>query len=357
MTAVIYNRVSSPSQNTYGKTVSLAMQESICNKFAHDNKLRIVQIMKEIRRASGTSSPLLKKLIENTRTKNILFMDVSRFSRNVDKGLEVASKAIANGIKLIFIHEKFVCKTADDLPMMKTFILKTEEESKVIGRRITAARNHLMAQGLHPGGVVAFGYELKMSDSGNRPVPNEYEQNTIAFIKICQSTNIRSTDLNFHMKKLVDPSTLNIYVNIDCYNNNGDRVLLIDKMSNSAIATLLNEYSITKRGKSWTSSSIKTAMNGNSYVLNTLIPDEDHPFNFQSFTSSLADTEDTKKSKTPRSQRSHNIDLSESSSYEPPLSRARIDSNISNTSSESLDTDMQLFAEFTAFKKMINRKK
>jgi DNA invertase Pin-like site-specific DNA recombinase len=364
MCSVIYNRVSSHGQNAYGKTVSLAMQESICNKFASDNKLRVNQITKEIRSASGTSSKLLNKLIDNTRTNNIIFMDVSRFSRNVTQGLLTANKAINNGIKLIFVHEKFACTTYADLPKMKCLINKTEEESKVIGVRITTARNHMKAQGLHPGGIVPFGYTLKKCDIGNRLIPNEYEQQIVAFIKICQSNCIRSNILNDAMKKLVSQIMLKNYVNIDCYDNNGDRVLMIDKMDNISIADLLNEYEITKRGKSWKSSTVKTAMNSESYVsykpiLDTPIDDTDNQsFNFQSFTSTLTDIEGTavnkKKSKTRRSQRLHNI--SDSDELNSPVQPRRRMSLNSTIRSEIL-SDIELFAEFKSFKKMVNSKK
>jgi DNA invertase Pin-like site-specific DNA recombinase len=372
MSAIVYNRVSSPGQNTYGKNVSLAMQENICNKFAHANKLRVTQIMKEIRSASGKSSPLLKKLIENPRNKNILFMDVSRFSRNVEQGLSLASQAIDNNMKLIFIHEKFACATLLDLPKMKILLLKTEDESKVIGSRITTARNHLRTQGLHPGGSVPYGYELKMSDMGNRPVPNEYEQIIVSFIKICQSNNIQSTDLNTHMKKIVPITMLEEYVNIDCYDDKGDRVQLIDKMDNMSIAALLNDYSITKRGKAWNSSNIKTAMNGEKHVsykpADTTNVSE-VTFNFQSFSTELEDIvvdkpEPTHITTRRRSRKAiNNIDSDSSSS--PKLRSIRHKSKDSNELISDTElfaefdsvSDIELFAEFKAFKKLMKHKK
>jgi DNA invertase Pin-like site-specific DNA recombinase len=360
MSAIVYNRVSSPGQNTYGKNVSLAMQESICNKFAHANKLRVTQIMKEIRSASGTSSPLLKQLIDNPRSKNILFMDVSRFSRNVNQGLTLANQAIANSIKLVFIHEKFACITLADLPKMKMLLSKTEEESKVIGVRITTARNHLRAQGLHPGGSVPYGYELKMSDMGNRPVPNEYEQIIVAFIKICQSNNIQSTDLNTHMKKMVSSDMLKGYVDIDCYDDQGDRVQLIDKMDNLSIAALLNEYSITKRGKAWNSSNIKTAMNGEKQVsykpANTTIATNGNTFNFQTFNTGLQDiVDEPAQPHIPNRRRSRRLinDMDSDDSGSLELRDIRHKSKDPN---ESM-SDIELFTEFKAFKKLMNHKK
>jgi DNA invertase Pin-like site-specific DNA recombinase len=354
MSAVIYNRVSSPGQNTYGKNVSLAMQENICNKFAHVNKLRVTRIMKEIRSASGTSSPLLTQLINNKKTKNILFMDVSRFSRNVDQGLALATQAIANNIKLVFIHEKFACINLSDLPTMESFLSKTEEESKVIGMRITTARNHLLSQGLHPGGVVRFGYELERTDIGNKPVLNEVEQKIIAFIKICQSNKIISTELNDHMKKMVSVDMLKEYVNIDCYDDQGDRVELIDKMDNTSIASLLNDYGITKRGKAWNSASVNTAMNVAKY---TPYKSRSNIFNFRSIITELQDIDASDQNLTPNRRRSRGMDNNiypdDSSSHEQPRNHIRHKPKDSNESMSDID----LYTEFKAFKKLMNQKK
>jgi DNA invertase Pin-like site-specific DNA recombinase len=370
MSVIFYNRVSTPGQNVYGKNVSLAMQESICNKFAHDNNLRVTQIMKEIRSASRTSSPLLKQLIDNSRNKNILFMDVSRFSRNINQGLALASQAIINSIKLIFIHEKFTCITDADLPKMKALLSKTEEESKVIGIRIKTARNHLRAQGMYAGGTIPFGYKLKVSDIGNRLVLNEDEQEIVSFIRICQSDNIQSSKLNDHMKKMVSSDMLKEYVNIDCYDNQGNMVQMIDKMDNSSIALLLNDYDITKRGKNWNSSTVKTAMNGEKYIpynpsineyTNTfdddIIPNV-NTIDFQSIAAeldSIVNESDQKHKPTiVQSRRIHNnIDSYDSGSPNP------IHHNIHHKSSDIDDamSDVELFSEFKEFKEFKKFKK
>jgi DNA invertase Pin-like site-specific DNA recombinase len=365
MSAIIYNRVSSPMQNTYGKTVSLAMQESICNKFAQSNKLRVNQIMKEIRSASGKSSPILKQLVETPRNKVILFMDVSRFSRNVEQGLALASRAIINGIKLVFVHEKFACITAADLPRMKTLIAKTEDESKVIGVRIATAKRHRRDQGLHPGGYVPYGYELRMSDMGNRPVPNAEEQKIISFIQLCKADLVKSNDLNIHMKTMVSAGVLKDYTNIDCYDVKGDRVTAIDGMHDISIAELLNEYMITKRGRVWSSASIKTAMNGATYIYKPEIDviNRDVPagrsktsFNFRSFTDDLDDIDEPPKKRTTNQRSSgavRNNNMDSDDSDEPVPARTRAQSTDSNDST----SDIALFTEFKAFKKLMKKKK
>jgi hypothetical protein len=275
----------------------------------------------------------------------------------------LAKQAIINGIKLIFIHEKFAFTSNADLPMLKTLLIKTEHESKVIGIRIRTARKHLKDQGLHPGGAVPFGYELKMSEMGNRPIPNEYEQIVISFIKICKSNKIQSTELNSCMKRLVSIDMLNNYDNIDCYDNNGDRVNWIDKMDDLSIAALLNDYGITKRGKSWTSSSIKTAMNGEKYV--AYKPVRKNIFNFQSLTSSLNDIEDINNPKK-KSKKTHQIEVKspevessevKSSEVESPEVESPEVESPEVESSESNMNDMKLFSEFLEFKKMLEIKK
>ena len=253
MNCVSYSRVSSIGQNEYNKGVSLQAQEQICAKFAHENKLNIRSIYKEIHSAYNKVPKVLNDVV-NKKKQTILCSSVDRFSRSIYIGIELANKAIKNKNQIIFIQEKLIIKTLEEVCLLKKHLLNSEDESLIISQRIKKARTYLINNGMHPGGAIPYGYNVV----NKKLVVNSYEEKVIKFIKLCKNDVINCNKLNTYMKQI---SNLDTYVDINCYDINNQIInQLSECLNNQEITDLLNDYNILKRGNLWTPRMINTAI-------------------------------------------------------------------------------------------------
>jgi DNA invertase Pin-like site-specific DNA recombinase len=232
MKCISYSRVSSIGQNEYNKSVSLHAQEEICGYFAHENKLKIKAIYKEVHSAYNKIPNILNNIV-NKKKQTILLSSIDRFSRSVSIGTELALKAINNKNTLIFIQEKLVISTIDGVSILKPHLLKSESESTLLSNRIKKSKTYLINNGMFPGGAIPYGYEL----INKRLVENSYEQKVILFIKLCKKKCINCIDLNTNMMCI---SKLDKYVDINCYDEKDTIIIqLTECLNNSEIVNLL----------------------------------------------------------------------------------------------------------------------
>jgi DNA invertase Pin-like site-specific DNA recombinase len=254
-TSLIYCRVSSIGQTAYNKSISLQAQEQICLKFAHENKLCVKSIHKEIHSVFHKTAPVFNNILQNNHKNcNILISSVDRYSRSVDIGLKLAIKAFKNKNTLIFIQEKFVCGSTNDLVTLKAFLKNTEQESKIISNRVKTAKQYLINNGMFSGGAVPYGYDVVE----RKLVENVNEQRIIEFIKTCMKDMVACNDLN---KKMLLLSTISPHVPINCYDKSGNKIdYITEPLTSKEISDLLNSYTILKRGTRWCPRLIKTAL-------------------------------------------------------------------------------------------------
>ena len=253
MKCVVYNRVSKQKQNSTD-SLSLKVQESICNDYAQANNISIKSIYKEVHSAYSKIPTVLNTVI-NLKTCIILISDVSRFSRSINVGLRMVETALSNKNHLIFIKENLILTTNDDIGKLSPLLQKTQDESKLLSDRITATKKYLDSNNMYSGGTVSYGYKV----DNKKLISNENEKKILQFILLCQQKNISGNDLN---KLMVEISKLNIYENIICYDIDGNTTdTMTDSLTNTEIADLLNSYKVSKRGKDWNATLVKSAIN------------------------------------------------------------------------------------------------
>lgn len=259
---VIYNRVSSLSQNIYNRSVSLQAQEQICLKFAHENKLRVKSIYKEIHSAFNQKPKILSDLMKNKK-QTIIISSIDRYSRNVEVGLKLAMDAFKNKNKIIFIQEQYVCGNHNDLNTLKRFLQISENESKTISNRIKKARNFLINNGMFAGGTIPYGCDVVEK----KLVMNIHEQNVLEFIKTCMNDKVVCHELN---KKMILITQKLPYEPINCYDKNGAKVdVITEQLTKQEIADLLNSYGVLKRGILWCPRVLKTAIKPHNQKVNS----------------------------------------------------------------------------------------
>ena len=251
MQIVIYCRISSIAQNEYNKSVSLYAQEQICSKFAYENKLRVKSIYKEIHTAYNKTPKVLNDII-NKKGKIIIISSIDRYSRNVEIGIKMAVKALKNKNKFIFIQEKFICKSLNDLIVLKKALQNAEHESASIGNRTKKARSFLINNGMFAGGAIPYGYNVVE----RKLVLNDLEQKIITFIKTCMNDNIICDDLNKQMFAISGS-----FEPIQCYDEKNIIVKSITQpLTLMEISDILNSFHVQKRGSVWCPRVINTAI-------------------------------------------------------------------------------------------------
>jgi hypothetical protein len=354
-------------QNSYNHSVSLKAQESICDKFAHENKMNIKSVYKEVHSAFNKVPSVLRTVI-NLRNCVIVISDISRFSRSIVIGLDMAKTAVKNKNVIVFIQEKFVCRNHIDFITLEQHLQKTEAESVTIGLRIKKAKNYLVENGIHTGGSAPYGYDV----IDRIAVKNTREQAILKFIRTCKQTTISSDVLN---KMMIHMSKTKPYDPISCYNTKGVSVKLItEQLTNTEIAQLLNSYDVDKRGRRWSTYMIKTALLSNDRQNNTINSKKTDPNLLTDWSSMKMVVGQITTQSTNTNQKitnPNNMDASLSASLSTPMTQVKRQSTrlnpnmtfeiLTNPTQQNIDTndmddimqDTKLFNQFRRFRKMM----
>jgi len=252
MKCVVYNRLSLSTVDNS----SLLRQEHFCTKYASGAKLKVSEIHKEVCSAYKKKPNVLNSLVQRNNLYLIVY-NVSRFSRSLKLGLEMLSTLFTNGGKVYFVDEGVEYAHDSDLDKLKIFLLKAELESDVISHRVKSSKKYLREKGKYSGGSIPFGYTI---DKDNVIIPDLSESSIIKFIKECGCKRVIASRLNNIMRKIMMELFPNVkYTSIILYNVDG-KSRRINKLSYANIADLLNSYDIKKRGCSWKSYTVKTAI-------------------------------------------------------------------------------------------------
>lgn len=251
MRCVVYNRLSVSNNG-----VSLTRQEYFCRKYALDNDLVVSEVYNEVGSAYKQKPAVLNSLV-NRCGMCIIVYNVSRFSRSVELGLEMANAALKNGNKIHFVEEGF-CASKKNIEQLKLLFLKAELESDILSQRIKLSKEYLRDNGMYQGGYVPFGYDV---DDENMMVKNESELSVATFIRECRKSKVSSKRLNRMMRELSDDD-----LPIVLYRW-GVEARQIETISYENIANLLNSYNIKKRGSPWNARTVKSVAKGSATIL------------------------------------------------------------------------------------------
>lgn len=251
--AVIFCRVSSFGQT--GKfTISFEVQEHKGQVCANLFKLKVMETIKIVESAYEGKTCTIKSLINKYRGKNIIIYNVSRFCRNVDRGLELLAYAIKCNTRLFFVEEGIVWDKnhTNFRNQLRDRLYVAQEESVAIGRRVKDALAEKKRRGYFTGGKPKYGFKVIDSDGGRKAVPENYEQSVINFINMCRKVGTSVNTLNECMRNITD----NFDSPIELFHN-GDSINVIkDPLNYVTIANLLNSYGVRKRDQKWSPDSV-----------------------------------------------------------------------------------------------------
>lgn len=220
----IYCRISTISQNNIQNGhASFITQETNCRNCAYKANAPICGVIREIHSARNIyHQPLLMKLINCLDKNNLLLIwNVSRFSRDTVGGQSMIEKIHNKGASVCFIDDDIIISPNCKPIIMHKFrelLSHSKLESDIISWRVKGQKNLQAAKGSYMGGQAPYGYKINMENKIRKFTEVKKEQKIIKKIK-CDVRN--------------------------------------KKRKYSEIAEQFNSMSFTKRGKKWTSSSVK----------------------------------------------------------------------------------------------------
>ncbi len=248
--AIIYCRISSMAQK---EGVSLAVQEQVCLDYCKKNGWQVIHIVREITSATDTKNQkLLLSIVESYGEdkipRKLIVYNISRFSRNVSKGLELARKMRENNLHLVSSMEMIDVSTASGEFNLTNLLNAAEFESKLIGKRVKDALEKLKKEG-HQLGRAPFGSKVEKIEDKRKFVVEEKEQGIIQFIVLCRTVGTTVDTLNESLQKICSEEE---YAPIKL----SRKKLLVEELSYDNISELLNSYRIQNRAKPWTKNAV-----------------------------------------------------------------------------------------------------
>lgn len=270
ISAVGYLRVSTPKQNI--GHVSIEDQQRQIIKYASENSLILMKIISEDIGAWNEKDDKKRKiwgLVEEMKEKVLVVLDASRFSRNEKNGRELIDRCIRNGITVVFIIEKLVVNSRENIEKAVEYIKIAENESTVKGEKVKRTKRIRSEQGYFTGGRVPYGFIKVSTEQGNVLKEVPYEQNVITFIRLCRTPGTSISIINQALQKITNFIIGQDPIVIDNNETGEENQIILENLSWTNIANILNEYYVLRRGRKWTSGNVQIIRN-QEYSLNDI---------------------------------------------------------------------------------------
>ena len=263
MQAILYTRVSTNSQGNE----SLNIQNQLCLSYLNSQGITLSGSFSEIGSAYNGKQNILNNILTNNYNCWVYIFNVSRFSRNIMKGIEMIKLANQRKINIHFIEENLDTSNPNHTHQIRVKISEAQLESETLSARQLNRNKILKEQGWRFGNP-KYGKSAKVTLGKRKFVPNKEEKNVIDFI-VQARTGTSCRQLNNKLRK-IDSSADPIHF----YDSDGvTRINYFDTkntLSYQEIADLLNDYDINKRGKDWTGSSVSHVFHENTSLENKL---------------------------------------------------------------------------------------
>ena len=260
--AIIYTRLSSSNQSfNNGIYVSIENQINKCNEYCQNLNMSVVQTVTEIKSAKNINKQSeLQKILNENSNINIIFYNITRFSRNTGQAINFVNKCVAKGIKLHFAEENFTIDHFMDLHRLRLGLSQAEYESNVISNRVRANNNILRNKGWNFGRP-KYGKMVCFKNGIRKFTANKHEQEIINFIVMARIGQVSCSTLNRQLKKIIPKNK----EPIEFWDlKTGMMIEFFDEkytLSFSEIADLLNSYKIRSRFGDWSGSKINRIFN------------------------------------------------------------------------------------------------
>lgn len=258
---IIYTRCSTKNQdNPYLNTFSNDIQLNKCTTFCNENNFKIIKSVSEICSArSGNKQKELLNLINNYNNINLVFFEISRFSRTIFKGTELLKKCIDKNITIYSLKENICTNDSNNIKMFYMGLSNAQSESDDLSHRIKESIKYRKMKGIFIPGRIKFGY----INNNNKIVKNELEQNIILLILKLKYGDLYNNIVEL-FKNIIGNKTIKLLE--PNYN------ILFGNYNNMDIATILNLNKIKYRNERWTDKNINyICLSNKNYIDSKLL--------------------------------------------------------------------------------------
>ena len=251
--AVIYTRISSLNQKD---GFSLALQKQKCKEYCLQNNFTILKIVEEIESAREMKKlNKLLKIIDIYTNINLVIYEPTRFSRNPKDYHNIISHLEHKHIVIHFPLRNLISNNNGDKKIISSLIIDGQIESETISRRIKNTIQFKKDNGTWISTNPKFGYKYCKIDKKQKI--NEHENKLCLLIhKMYFGSDTNSVN------KLLTELTGNPGHKIYDMNDEECEIKEI-KFGNQNIKDIrdfLNYIHLTRRGRPWTYSSVKTVL-------------------------------------------------------------------------------------------------
>ena len=262
--AVLYTRVSSQSQ-----TYSLPVQKQVLQNYCRDTQLKVIDSYQDIGSAYNDSYKLsIHSIIDMYNNINLIIKDPSRIARNIIDGAEIIKKCAKKNIIIHVVEHKYICNTNVAAKQLLCGIFDAQTEAETLAERQRSHNNVKKSLGAHFGSV-PFGkesYSMMVDNVMIRKVKIlSADHKEFKIINLIDMMIYGTTKKEFYklFNSLHDFQDKLGGAKYKFINYKGGEYTDLDFSKGFPISTvvgLLNDWKITKRGKVWTDSSVKTVM-------------------------------------------------------------------------------------------------
>jgi len=260
MTLIAYRRISTQNQSNGH---SLITQKKICDEYASNNNMNISNEYSDI----GTGKNMknltnLNNLIDENNNCTLVVVNIDRFSRDLEQGLQYLKKLKSKEITLYSIEQNVSSDNISGLRLVKSYINDSEFESKTIGLRVKKSLITIKKKGGYIGGL-KYGYQRCRLNNIPIKVKSSSEKKIIELIKNLRLGTSSSKNISKQIKQI---TANNKIPDIKFYDIEDNEIEIFDKpltLTYTEIADILNDYNIKKRNKKFTKYSVSNIFKQN----------------------------------------------------------------------------------------------
>jgi DNA invertase Pin-like site-specific DNA recombinase len=164
---------------------SLDSQKGILMKYCIEKKMKIKSIEFDDGVSARNPQKLkgLRKIIDNISEGEILLiLDLSRFSRNTQYGVELLNEIYEKGGKIYSVLDGMNYDTPSARHCVHTTISSAQLESDIKSIKVKNSLNNIISKGGYIGGIPKFGYSVIREGILRKLIKNEDEQKVLNMI-------------------------------------------------------------------------------------------------------------------------------------------------------------------------------
>ena len=268
MTTIVYTRISSKNQSfCHGVHVSIENQLHNCTNYCLKNNLNIINHISEVVSAKNIQKQKQLLNLLNNNNINIIFYNISRFSRNTSDGLNFLNECKQKKINLHFVEENLAYTHYMDMHRLRVGLSQSEFESNTISNRITSNNSILRNKGWKFG-VPIFGTQSVFQNGVRNFITNKDENEIIKLIILAREGKTSCRNLNKQLKIILP----NNKEPIEYYDYEKDEAIehfdIAYTLTFGEIANLLNSYNISIRGSEWNADKVNRVYNKSKNISN-----------------------------------------------------------------------------------------